>query len=552
MKKIKIQLGSFPAMSTEKYLPYSSGVLESYIKKDIRLLHIDFATPLWDYDQTPETNLDILGLTNYVWSQDYCDLLAEEYKNENPNSVIIYGGPNVPVDPNKWEDYEKSRPFVDIFVAGTGEEIFKEILLNFPNYKKWYRLDKDKKYKFETPTVYIDGTFDNFFQMDSKFAATIETTRGCPFKCNFCDWGDATGSVVTRYESDINYQTIDIVLNAKNISGIRIIDANWGMYERDLEMTKYMAEKKREDFYITFCGIAKNSIKYIPEIAKIFYEKNFLVDISKAQPLKIGVQTWHPTTLKYTERDNIKESSFLYLLDFYKKNNIPYVSELIAGLPGETSTTWLYTLQKDFEFGASFQNIYNLEIVANMPMLLNHEKAYQLEIKPVFFPKRLIDIATAKFYHKNKNLIIDDFTVTEENKKDFIVRNFLVKCFSYNEEELLKIYDYSWWMNTFYSTGILKDIQSVEIEILNFFENLDKRPFWKKQIENHRSHWAEAIIYGKVRSLSSIRYWSKTLNRSDELMNIAENFEQAQDELGKKLIPFNRSLDLYNYGFKLQ
>jgi len=82
-------------------------------------------------------------------------------------------------------------------------------------------------------------------------------------------------------------KTIDKILEASNITGMRIIDANWGMYERDLDMTKYIADKKREDFYVTFCGIAKNSIKYTPEIAKIFYEKNFLVNINKAQPLKL-------------------------------------------------------------------------------------------------------------------------------------------------------------------------------------------------------------------------------------------------------------------------
>jgi len=551
MKTIKIQLGSFPAIEREKYLPYSSGVLESYTKKDNNLSHVDFCSPLWDYNQSPEKDLTILGLTTYVWSQDYCDELAAEYKEENPNTVIIFGGPNVPVDPKKWEAYEKERPFVDIFVAGAGEEVFKEILLNFPNYKKWYRLKKDNKYRYDTPTVYIDGTFDKFLNTDQKFSATIETTRGCPFKCNFCDWGDATGSVVSKYDSDSNYQTIDKILEASNITGMRIIDANWGMYERDLDMTKYIADKKREDFYVTFCGIAKNSIKYTPEIAKIFYEKNFLVNINKAQPLKIGVQTWHPTTLKYTKRDNIKESSFLYMLDFYKKNNIPYVSELIAGLPGETAESWLYTLQKDFEYGVNFQNIYNLEIVANMPMLLESEEEFQLNIKPVYFPKKLINISTIKNYHRNKQFAIDNYEITSQNKKDFIIRNLLVSCFSYNESELLKMYDYSWWMNTLYSTGVLKDIGSVENEILYFFDNLDQMPFWKTQVENHRSHWKEAMIDGKITTIGATRYWMKSLNRSDELMNIAENFEQAQDELGKKLSPLKRSLDLYNYGFKI-
>ena len=549
---MRIQLGSFPAPDREKYLPYASGVLESYVKKDILLSHVCFEPPLYDYGQEPEPDLEIFGLTNYIWSQDYCDQLAKSYKENNPNTTIIFGGPNVPVDPDKWDAYAAERPYVDVFVAGSGEEIFKQILKSYPDLDKWYRLEKDKKYKYETPTVYVDGTFDNLLNSGEKFTATIETTRGCPFRCSFCDWGDATGSVVSRYDNDINYQTIDKILDNPNLSGMRIIDANWGLYERDLEMTKYMADKKRDDFYITFCGIAKNSIKYVPEIAKIFYHEKFMGDISESQPLKIGVQTWHPTTLKYTERDNIKPESFKYLLDYYKEHKIPYNSELIVGLPGETPDSWLYTLQTDFEHGVDLQNIYNLEIVANMPMLLEHEKDYELKIKTVYIPKDLVERVSSKFYHRNKDYVADDYDPTTDDPHKYVRRNMLVSSFSFNEESLLKMYDYSWWMNTLYNTKLLRNVKNVQDEILEFYETLDSKPFWKAQVERHRACWREAMIDGKIRSAHAVRYWMKTLNRADELMNINLNFEQAQDELGKKLTPFKRSLELYNYGYQVR
>ena len=127
----------------------------------------------------------------------------------------------------------------------------------------------------------------------------------------------------------------------------------------------------------------------------------------------------------------------------------------------------------------------------------------------------------------------------------------LVSSFSFDESELLKMYDYTWWMNTFYSTKLLSDVKCVEYEILDFFENLDKRPFWKAQIENHRKNWREAMIDGKIRSAHATRYWMKTLNRSNELMNICNNFEQAQDELGRKINRFEKTLELYNYGWSL-
>jgi hypothetical protein len=39
--------------------------------------------------------------------------------------------------------------------------------------------------------------------------------------------------------------------------------------------------------------------------------------------------------------------------------------------------------------------------------------------------------------------------------------------------------------------------------------------------------------------------------RADELMHVAENFEQAQDELGAKLTPFKRTLRVYDYEYSV-
>jgi len=239
------------------------------------------------------------------------------------------------------------------------------------------------------------------------------------------------------------------------------------------------------------------------------------------------------------------------LLDYYKKHNIPYNSELIVGLPGETAESWLYTLQKDFEFGVDFQNIYNLEIVANMPMLLHHEEEYNLNIKTVYIPKNLVEKVSTKFYHRHPDYVFDDYFPETDDKTKYIRRNMLVSSFSFDEDELLKMYDYTWWMNTLYNTKLLQGLKNVEYEILDFFDNLDKRPFWKKQVEHHRQNWREAMIDGKIRSAHATRYWMKTLNRSNELMNIYNNFEQAQDELGMNLVKFDKSLELYNYGWSI-
>ena len=52
------------------------------------------------------------------------------------------------------------------------------------------------------PSPYLDGTFDDLVEKhpEVEWNCTIETNRGCPYKCSFCDWGSLTYSKVKKFE----------------------------------------------------------------------------------------------------------------------------------------------------------------------------------------------------------------------------------------------------------------------------------------------------------------------------------------------------------------
>ncbi len=175
-----ITLGSFSVIYNN-WLPYAAGCLISYCKAIPEIdNNYQFNDPL--YEQKPiemyksileET--DILGLTCYVWNQSYNDNLAKYFKKIKPNGIVVYGGPQVPEDPELKEEFDK-RPYIDTSIAGLGEISFAEFLLGNP-------LSGNKLLRMPTP--YLDGTFDNLLDKCDDFKVSFETNRGCPYNCSF-------------------------------------------------------------------------------------------------------------------------------------------------------------------------------------------------------------------------------------------------------------------------------------------------------------------------------------------------------------------------------
>lgn len=80
---------------------------------------------------------------------------------------------------------------------------------------------------------------------DVLWAMTMETNRGCPHRCTYCDWGGLTYTKVRHF--DIQRVKDDIEWAKNNVGFIFNADANFGMFkERDLEIAKLFREAADE------------------------------------------------------------------------------------------------------------------------------------------------------------------------------------------------------------------------------------------------------------------------------------------------------------------
>ena len=352
-KKIKIGISQINnCFSGAYYLPYVAGLLESYFKKYAKnKKNYEFLEPLFKRISVKDavkvySDADIVGFSLYSWNEQISVSIAKKLKALNKNVKIIFGGPQVP---NNAEKFLRKHKFIDYVVHGEGEKVFLDLVESFENNNtkevsgiSW--LNKFGKYKSNSefirireleciPSPYLSGTFDRLIETYPKNEWLIlwETNRGCPFKCTFCDWGSATASKVNKFDLERLKSEIDW-FSKKKIEFIFCCDANFGILKRDIEIAKYAAMKKKITGYPKALSVqnTKNTTERAYQTQKI------LADAGLNKGVTLSMQSLDPVTLHNIKRDNISLESYDTLQKIFTKNNVTTYSDLILGLPGET------------------------------------------------------------------------------------------------------------------------------------------------------------------------------------------------------------------------
>jgi anaerobic magnesium-protoporphyrin IX monomethyl ester cyclase len=135
---------------------------------------------------------DVVAFSCYIWNITQTLEVAARIKEINPGIRILLGGPEVSYD---WQNVIE-KPQVDHIITGEGEIPFEEFLRFYPHVDHISNLVSKK----DGGIVYAQKslTFDllNYkellpYRNDppeslSNRVLYIETSRGCPYKCEFC------------------------------------------------------------------------------------------------------------------------------------------------------------------------------------------------------------------------------------------------------------------------------------------------------------------------------------------------------------------------------
>ena len=332
---------------TNYWFPYSVGCIWSYASqfKDINdnflLKELFFKREKHETIIERLKNPKICGFSTYVWNKEYNIALAEKIKQVWPNCIIIFGGPMVN------EPFLKKYSFIDSIILAEGEESFVNLcrsIINNIDYQKIYKESRLKN--LDIPSPYLSGLFDNLVKNnpDALWAMTMETNRGCPYACSFCDWGGVTFSKVHKFP--VNRVIAEFEWAVKhNVGYLYLTDANFGMFkERDLEIAKKLSviveNSCVESISIQY---AKNSNEVVYEIAKLMGKRS--------RGITVSLQSLNDTTLLDIKRKNMQINQIEKTLQLSEEYGVGTYTEMILGLPNETLESWKDGLCKLLEMG---------------------------------------------------------------------------------------------------------------------------------------------------------------------------------------------------------
>ncbi len=289
---------------------------------------------------------DIIGITIISNQMNRCNEIATLCRKYNPQACLVAGGIGIETI------ISRNNDVFDVVFHGETEETWPLFLEEFKSgkHKKIYRnISKPDMKKAPIPSWELISK-----DISSYNAVSVQTTRGCPFDCSFCD-------VIYTYGRKPRSKSIDQVLEEVkklqqlNVRAVFFADDN---FTGNREYTKELLRKlmllnnsfKYPLVYLTQLDI---NIAKDEELLKLLADCNFFA-------LMIGIESVNEASLKDM---NKKQNLNISIPDAIKKiqsYGLIVLAHMIVGADSDDKTVFKKTEEFIMEAGIVFHYCHPL------------------------------------------------------------------------------------------------------------------------------------------------------------------------------------------------
>jgi anaerobic magnesium-protoporphyrin IX monomethyl ester cyclase len=295
-----------------------------------------------------QKNPQVIGFSCYIWNIEETIKVIKMIKKINPAIKIMVGGPEVTYDVLDW--MQEVNEF-DFIIIGEGEQTFKQLLAELEGDQDYtkvpgiaFRRDgavkvnpqRNKLDLKELPSPY---RFDEDVPHLSKRVTYIETSRGCPFSCQFCLSSIEVG---VRYfdrekiKDDIRY------LMANGAKTIKFVDRTFNISRSyAMEMFRFLIDEHLPGTVFQF-EITADIMR--PEVIE-FLNQEAPAGLFR---FEIGVQSTNDYTNELVMRKQNFEKLKRTVTMVKEGGKIDQHLDLIAGLPEENYDSFKKTFNDVF------------------------------------------------------------------------------------------------------------------------------------------------------------------------------------------------------------
>lgn len=286
-----------------------------------------------------KTKSPVDGIMIYSLSSKQAYKIFKEVENATTKSVFIAGGPHPSGDP------VGSLEYFDYVVVGEGEATLPE-LVHILQTGGDVSTVKGIAYKDIEGNVIYTGArrlvkLDNYPCFNPNLIKSpIEISRGCPWKCKYCQIPQLFGDTV-------RHRSIDSILKcAKHYNDLRFISSNAFAYGSDGVHPRF---DKVERLLQALYSMANKKIyfgTFPSEVRPEFVDDISLEMISKYctnTRISLGAQSGSEIMLKEIQRGHNVRAVQIAVEKCFEHDIIPTV-DFIVGFPNETDDEQLMTL----------------------------------------------------------------------------------------------------------------------------------------------------------------------------------------------------------------